>query len=104
MHRRRQALVVLVLTFMSALAGCAEEVPRADDPDAVDSTSSSASEATEDPSESSDPPSASASNERVTVPVYLAAHTPNGPRLFREFREVESDNPLAEAVALMTAG
>jgi hypothetical protein len=40
----------------------------------------------------------------VTVPVYFVAHTPNGPRLFREFNKVEADNPLAEAVALMTAG
>ena len=40
----------------------------------------------------------------VTVPVYFVGDTPQGPRLFREFRRVEADNPLAEAAALMTAG
>ena len=101
---RLAALTALAVLGISALAGCAEEVPRADDPNPADGTSSSATEPTEDPRESSDPPSASASNDRATVPVYFVAETPNGPRLFREFRQVESDNPLAEAVALMTAG
>ena len=40
----------------------------------------------------------------MAVPIYFVGDTPQGPRLFREFRQVEADNPLAEAVALMTAG
>ena len=38
------------------------------------------------------------------MPIYFVGDTPQGPRLFREFQQVEADNPLAEAVALMTAG
>ncbi len=38
------------------------------------------------------------------MPIYFVGDTPQGPRLFREFRQVEADNPMAEAVALMTAG
>jgi hypothetical protein len=51
------------------------------------------------PPESSQPPA-----ETTTVPVYFVGDTPQGPRLFREFRAVEADNPLEEAAALMTSG
>ena len=40
----------------------------------------------------------------VTVPIYFVGDTPQGARLFREFRQVEADNPLEEAAALMVAG
>ena len=40
----------------------------------------------------------------MTVPVYFVGDTPQGPRLFREFRAVPADNPLMEATALMLAG
>ncbi len=42
--------------------------------------------------------------ETVTVPVYFAGDGPRGPVLFREFRQVEADNPMDEAVALLFAG
>ena len=102
-RKRLAALTSLATVGLSALAGCGDE-PQADDPTPVDSTSSATSGATEDPTESSSAPTASATTDTAAVPVYLVAHTPNGPRLFREFRQVEPDNPLAEAVALMTAG
>ena len=35
--------------------------------------------------------------DMVTVPVYFVGDTPQGPRLYREFRKVEADNPLEEA-------
>ena len=38
------------------------------------------------------------------MPVYFAGDTPQGTRLYREFRQVEADNPFEEAVALMVAG
>jgi Immunoglobulin-like domain of bacterial spore germination len=100
---RLAVLASVALTGLSVLAGCADEEPQADDPNPVDTSSSSPSEPTEDPT-SSGSPSSSGSPEMVTVPVYFVADTPIGTRLFREFRQVESDNPLAEAVALMTAG
>ena len=43
-------------------------------------------------------------DDRSRSPVFFVADTPQGPALFAEQREVEADNPLEEAVALMTAG
>jgi hypothetical protein len=40
----------------------------------------------------------------VTVPVYFVGDTPQGPALYREFRKVEADNPMEEAMALATSG
>lgn len=42
--------------------------------------------------------------DTVTVPVYFVGGTPQGPKLFREFRAVPADNPLKEATALLLAG
>lgn len=53
---------------------------------------------TEDETEGGEPA------DTVTVPVYFVGDTPQGPRLFREFRQVPSDNPLEEAAALLAAG
>ena len=106
--RKRLAVLASLAVVALALAGCAEDDPRGDDPNPIDSTSSTTSEPTEDPTGSSSTatPSSSASTgtEMVAAPVYFVSQTPIGPRLFREFRQVEADNPLAEAVALMTAG
>ena len=49
-------------------------------------------------------PSPRGDPDTTTVPVYFVGETPQGPRLFREFRKVEADNPAEEALALMTAG
>ena len=38
------------------------------------------------------------------MPVYFVGDTPQGQRLFREFRKVEARQPADEALALMTAG
>lgn len=99
--RRMAAPVAAVL--MLTLAACADDEPDADDPNPVE-TSTPASEPTEDPTESGSPPSPSATADTVAAPVYFVADTPQGPRLFREFRKVEADNPLEEAAALMAAG
>ena len=40
----------------------------------------------------------------VAVPLYFVGDTPQGPRLFREFQQVEADNPVDEALAILTAG
>jgi hypothetical protein len=40
----------------------------------------------------------------VAVPAYFVGETPVGKRLFREFRSVEADNPVDEALALISAG
>jgi hypothetical protein len=100
---RLAVLTPLVAVGLSALAGCADE-PVADDPNPVDTTSTTASATTDDPAEASSSPSTTSSADKVTVPVYFVAETPVGPRLFREFRQVGADNPLEEAVALMVSG
>ena len=40
----------------------------------------------------------------VAAPIYFVGDSPTGPRLYREFRQVEADNPLEEAAALLVAG
>jgi hypothetical protein len=86
-----------------ALVGCGDDPePVADDPGS-DKSSDGAPSGDPEPSsaesEASEPPA-----DTATVPVYFVGSTPQGPRLFREFRRVEADNPLSEAAALMTAG
>ncbi|WP_051204148.1 Gmad2 immunoglobulin-like domain-containing protein [Nocardioides sp. CF8] len=103
--RRLAALLSLGALALGATA-CSEEVPDRD-------TSPAAETATETPTDSptdsptSDPGEAgetgAAAGETV-VPVYFVGDTPQGPRLFREFRAVPADNPLMEATALMLAG
>jgi hypothetical protein len=86
-----------------ALVGCGDDPePVADDPGdgkTSDGTPSDKPTDQTDSTEGSEPPA-----DTATVPVYFVGSTPQGPRLFREFRRVEADNPLAEAAALMTAG
>jgi hypothetical protein len=86
-----------------ALAGCGEDDPEpvAADPGG-DRSSESPRDGTGDPSGT--PESSAPAGDTVTVPVYFVGNSPQGPRLFREFRRVEADNPLSEAVALLTAG
>lgn len=104
---RAAGVAVLALTLGLGLAACGDDdtEPTASDPN--ETTSSDPSTSTEAPtsdgtSTPSDPGTDPAGT--VTVPVYFAGDTPMGPRLYREFREVESDNPAQEALALLVAG
>jgi Immunoglobulin-like domain of bacterial spore germination/Sporulation and spore germination len=107
MQRTDRAHAVLALALSLALslglAGCAEDDPEADDPNSTPSstepTGDPSDEPTDDPSESSSAPA-----DTVAASVYFVGETPIGPRLYREFRPVEADNPLEEAAALMVAG
>ncbi|UUZ58516.1 Gmad2 immunoglobulin-like domain-containing protein [Nocardioides sp. B-3] len=94
------------LLSLGALApgatACSEEVP-----DRAPTPVSNESEATDPAASPTETPTETESPEgegTVTVPVYFVGETPQGPRLFREFRAVPSDNPLREALALMLAG
>ncbi|MCW2832829.1 MAG: hypothetical protein JWN68_782 [Nocardioides sp.] len=89
-------------------AACSQEAPdstpasqesEATDPQAGESTSPS-----EPVETSTEPAGSSEPADTVTVPLYFVGETPQGPRLFREFRAVPSDKPLVEAAALVTAG
>lgn len=101
--RTRTRLAALLATSVVVLAGCGTEDPQADDPNDAPTKSD---KPTKEPSPTSATPSASDSGspDTVTVPIYFVGRTPIGPRLFREFRKVEADNPLEEATALMLAG
>lgn len=103
--RHRSLALVAALALAAGLTGCGDDEPNAQDPVGEETTSAAADpspeptdEASVDESETADPAGT------VTVPVYFVGDTPQGVRLFREFRTVEADNPLEEAVALMVAG
>ncbi|MCW2766276.1 MAG: hypothetical protein JWO11_2235 [Nocardioides sp.] len=103
-----RAAVLAATTALTAamLAGCGNGDNQAQDPDPVDSSTSAAptDEPTVEPTPSESPTPTDQPAETVTVPVYFVGETPQGPRLYREFREVGADNPLEGAAALLTAG
>jgi Immunoglobulin-like domain of bacterial spore germination/Sporulation and spore germination len=102
--RHRATVALAALALAAGLAGCGDDEPTAQDPGG-DETSSAAGDPTETPTdEPTVSESATEEPDLVTVPIYFAGETPQGTRLFREFRQVEADNPLEEAVALMVAG
>ena len=106
--RTRTRLAALTLTSLVAVAGCGTE----DDPEATDTSQSSPSttHAAEEPPSSATPSagdpsdSGGAGSDTVAVPLYFVGETPQGPRLFREFQQVEADNPVDEALAVLAAG
>jgi Immunoglobulin-like domain of bacterial spore germination/Sporulation and spore germination len=99
---RLAALTALLPIVAVVLAGCGDnDEPSAKDPNDKPSRSG---KPTKKPSESPATPSASDSGSPATVavPVYFVGDTPQGPRLFREFQQVEADNPVDEALAILT--
>ncbi|MEO5662892.1 MAG: GerMN domain-containing protein, partial [Nocardioides sp.] len=99
--RRLASLLSLGALALGATA-CSEEVPDRD-PTPV-SNESEATDPAESPTETPTDTETAEPADSATVPVYFAADTPQGARLFREFRAVPADNPLMEAGALLTAG
>lgn len=94
---KRTRLVVPFVALL-ALAGCGDDTtPTAAEPKPSKHQS-------QDGGDTPEPSDSEPAAETTTVPVYFVGDTPQGPRLFREFRSVEADNPAAEALALMTAG
>lgn len=109
---RSLALAAAATVTALVLTACGDADPKAtaDDPGARDASSPSGGQtATQDPapSESSD---SGQPAKTVVVPIYFVGDGPSGkggsrgPLLFREFREVEADNPMEEAVAILLAG
>lgn len=102
--RRLSAALTLSALALGATA-CAEEVPDRDTAPAASTASESPSDEPTQTDSPTDDPTASASDPaEAVVPLYFVGDTPQGPKLFREFRSVPADNPLMEATALLLAG
>jgi hypothetical protein len=97
--RTRLAVPLSLATIcLAALAGCGSD-PTAEDPTPASGSTRHQGSASPEPSESSD-----GTTDTVAVPVYFVGDTPQGPRLYREFRQVAADDPAAGALALLTSG
>jgi hypothetical protein len=101
----RSRLAALLATSVVVLAACGtDDDPQASDPNPNPSHSAKPSKtpmSTESPAPSD---SGSAAADKVAAPLYFVGDTPQGPRLYREFQQVESDNPVDEALAILAAG
>jgi len=99
---RRLAAALTSSAIALGATACSEEVPDRDTAPAADTaTESPTDEPTQTDSPTDDP---TADPAETVVPLYFVGDTPQGPRLFREFRAVPADNPLMEATALLLAG
>src|SRR6478752_7060309 len=96
---RLAALASLSALTLAGLSACGDETA----PASGDSAPTQAADPGDDGGETPDEP-ASEGGDTTTVPVYFVGDTPQGQRLFREFRKVEGDDPAVEALALATAG
>jgi hypothetical protein len=110
MKRHAFALAVTATITALVLSGCGDDEPdnnSADDPASTPASETSdptPTDATTTPSEPTETETTTTAAETVSVPIFFVADTPHGPALFAEQREVEADNPLEEAAALMTSG
>ena len=102
--RTRFALLVAAALAASLVAGCSSDTRTASDQSPAGNATKKTpkNQPTDDAPEPTGTPAGS--GEQVTVPVYFVAQTPQGPRLYREFRKVDATNPLEGAAALLTSG
>jgi hypothetical protein len=101
---RLAALLAVLPVSLVVLVGCGDDEPSAQDPNDTPSQTGEPTEEqspTEEPTQSGSDTGAPAT---VAVPLYFVGQTPQGPRLFREFQQVESDNPVDEALAILGGG
>src|SRR5688500_4297190 len=111
MKRHAFPLALIATITALVLSGCGDddEPSNADDPASTPAAETSEPTPTDPTTTPSEEPTETETTtapavDTVSVPVFFVADTPHGPALFAEQREVEADNPLEEAVALMTAG
>ena len=97
----RTRIAVLLSAAVVTLAGCGE-----DDPTAAEPQPASGSTRHQQGRSGEESPSATAQPEvdRVTVPVYFTGDTPQGTRLYREFRRVDGADPVGAALTLAASG
>lgn len=94
--KTRSRIVVLLALTTFALAACGSG---ADQRPASGATTDQGRSGEPSPSESPPP-----SSDQVTVPVYFTGDTPQGTRLYREFRRVDAADPLGAALTLAATG
>ena len=97
-------LAALLAASVLVLAGCGDEEPEAEDPGTPPSSEGTSAPPPSAPTDDPSHTTSTRSPETAVVPLYFVGKTPIGTRLFREFREVEADNPVDEALALLAAG
>lgn len=108
--RTLTAVAALALTtgLSGLLAGCGDDTePTSSETGSDTPTSAATAEPTSEPATPTETDPATETDEAApsgTAPIYFTGSTPLGTRLYREFREVEADNPLEEAAALLVAG
>jgi Immunoglobulin-like domain of bacterial spore germination/Sporulation and spore germination len=102
--RGRTRIAVLLSATVVALAGCGED-PTAEDqspasgPTRHHGDQSGGQSGDGSPSESGQPQA-----DLATVPVYFTGDTPQGTRLYREFRQVDSTGAASAALTLAASG
>ncbi len=82
---------LVAAAVVTALALSTGGAPRGSEPDPAGPGSPTAT--------ASDPSSTAPEVQTTTVAVYYVGDTPDGPRLYREFRRVSEPNPFEEAIA-----
>ena len=106
----RSRLAVLVTTSVLAaggLAGCDDsddQSPASGPTKHHDQATDQGAEPTAGGGDTGDSGDDSGSGDTTTVPVYFVGDTPQGPRLYREFRRVDAADPLAGALNLAASG
>ena len=100
MHARTR-IAVLLATAALALAGCGDDPSAEDQQPASTSTThhEGGGKGGDEPSDDGAPMA-----DQVTVPVYFTGETPQGTRLYREFRRVDAADPLGAALTLAANG
>ena len=97
---------VLGLATLTACGGSEPDATTAEETSASPSATDASSKPPRPSPSSEDPtpagtPSPSEPTATLTVPVYYVGDTPQGQRLFREFRSVSADDPLTAAADLL---
>lgn len=102
MHTRTK-IVVLLATATLALGGCGDDGSGEDQQPA---SSNSGKQGNGGGGGGKDEPSddGAPTADQVTVPVYFTGETPQGTKLFREFRRVDAADPLGAALTLAANG
>ena len=98
-------LAAVLAVSALALVGCGDNGTKADDQRPANGhvrQSGGSTPASEEPSGT--PSSSAPAATMTTVPVYFVGDTPDGPRLYREFRRVDDSDPLGGALTLAASG